>query len=133
MKKIFSITLAAVLAVLAFSSCETSSESPSGTAMYTVGLANSTGDVLVGLEIAAIYQEEVARVLGVSAKSSRYTVPDAVFKETDAKVVNACKTAESRATSSVAIPSGSSYTIDVTSSHIGGSFSGSIYSKIFKR
>ena len=132
MKKIFSITLAAVLAVLAFSSCETSSESPSGTAMYTVGLANSTGDVLVGLEIAAIYQEEVARVLGAPA-SSRFTVPDAVFKETDAKVVNACKTAESRATSSIAIPSGSSYTINVTSSHIGGSFSGSIYSKIFKR
>lgn len=117
MKKIFSILAAAAFICLAATSCSKDSPSGSGTAIYSSGISSSQGDPTVAFQIAEIYSKKFATISGATISGGTITI-EGKFSESDSKVLNACKAAESEA-SQIKIE-GSDYVVyNVRASYIG--------------
>ena len=93
MKKIFSILAIAAFVCLAATSCEKASSS-SGTATYSVGAREIGHDLSAASQILKIYEQKFAAIPGASGA---YITLDGKYSESDSKVLNACKAAESEA------------------------------------
>ncbi|MCQ2152726.1 MAG: hypothetical protein MJY70_06715 [Bacteroidales bacterium] len=96
MKKIFSILAVAAFICLAATSCSKDSPSGSGTAIYSPGLSSFDGDPTVAYRIAEIYSQKFNSISGATFSGSTITI-EGKFSESDSKVLNACKAAESEA------------------------------------
>lgn len=117
MKKIFSILAISAFVCLAATSCSKDSPSGSGTAIYSSGISSSQGDPTVAFQIAEIYSKKFATISGATISGATITI-EGKFSESDSKVLNACKAAESEA-SQIKIE-GSDYVVyNVRASYIG--------------
>ena len=96
MKKVFSILAVAAFVCLAATSCSKDSPSGSGTAIYSPGLSSFDGDPTVAYRIAEIYSQKFNSISGATFSGSTITI-EGNFSESDSKVLNACKAAESEA------------------------------------
>lgn len=96
MKKFFSILAIAAFVCLAATSCSKDSPSGSGTAIYSPGLSSFDGDPTVAYRIAEIYSQKFNSISGATFSGSTITI-EGKFSESDSKVLNACKAAESEA------------------------------------
>lgn len=98
MKKVFSILAVAAFVCLVATSCSKDTPSGSGTAVYSPGLSSFDGDPTVAFRIAEIYSQKLNSISGaiISGSGSTITI-EGKFSESDSKVLNACKAAESEA------------------------------------
>ncbi|MBP9992080.1 MAG: hypothetical protein KBS73_01390 [Bacteroidales bacterium] len=96
MKKVFSILAVAAFVCLVATSCSKDSPSGSGTAIYSPGLSSFDGDPTVAYRIAEIYSQKFNSISGATFSGSTITI-EGKFSESDSKVLNACKAAESEA------------------------------------
>ena len=96
MKKIFSILAVAAFICLAATSCSKDSPAGSGTATYSFGAASMHDDGEIFLKISEIYLKHFNSIAGAQVAGSRFTI-EGKFSESDSKVLDACKAAESEA------------------------------------
>lgn len=96
MKKVFSILAVAAFVCLVATSCSKDSPTGSGTAVYSPGLSSFDGDPTVAFRIAEIYSQKLNSISGATFSGSTITI-EGNFSESDSKVLNACKAAESEA------------------------------------
>lgn len=95
MKKIFSILAIVAFVCLTATSCEKASSS-SGTATYSVGAREISGDLSAASQVLKIYEQKLATISGASASGAYITITGK-YSESDSKVLSACKAAESEA------------------------------------
>ena len=135
MKKLLVIAAVAVVAAFVFTSCEKDNPKPTtGTASYQYGMTHLEGDPETALEIFDIYKEELNKALpSAKVSGSIYTLDNVNFKDTDAKVLNACSTAANRVNSEVEIASGNKFTMNISASHEGSDYNDRLYSHTFSK
>ena len=132
MKKIFSILAIAAFVCLAATSCSKDSPTGSGTAVYSPGLSSFDGDPTVAFRIAEIYSQKLNSISGaiISGSGSNITIKGK-FSESDSKILNACKAAESEA-SQVSLEGLKYATYNVRAAYLGtDKVNDNFYSKTF--
>lgn len=130
MKKILSILAIAAFICLAATSCTKDSPTGSGTAVYSPGLSSFDGDPTVAFRIAEIYSQKLNSISGAIISGSNITI-EGKFSESDSKILNACKAAESEA-SQVSLEGLKYATYNVRAAYLGtDKVNDNFYSKTF--